>query len=647
MIKLYNILLISICCLLASTNIYSQDAGIFGKESFAIHPKGGLLYNYYTSNYSSFQGTVDCGLFTFGKGYGWNGSLVIEKDFSGDFQLGLGVGYFVRNGASTLDNTYQARDQNTGRTTLVTLQNKMDAKLSYLEISPEIRFILMDKFINGPIRFMSGFRVGIPIQKEFDQTESIVSPANATFVNSGGERTTVREMAKGTINSTTTQFGLSAGLENMLKIGNHNFFTQQLVFDYNFNNIVSDAEWKTFAVRLDLGFRFTIQETPEEIKIPEPEPEPYVEPVIVKEVPKPLPILNFTGEFDEPTTRLETGNEILSTLPLVNSIFFDKNSSEIPPYYLKSSNSEIDMYSGDAVNYHKYILEVVSKIVKENPSSRIMLEGATSGLQNEPKGLELAKARTESVKSALVDLGIPVNKISYRVLAAPRFPSNQQYPEGIEENQRVDIQITDAPLQQYVNMVRFAELNGNFVLNIDYKNYPDGTKAMTSVNDTRIVYDKPGQYKVPFKQRIGIEDKSFNVTAKVNVDGSELVESKSLNLEKINTNVVKLSLKNFEALLRFNYNSSDLTEENQNLLKQLVQKLPDGSTILIIGSADMLGTAESNQLLATERARKTEYFIKNLVGSRVNIETTTNLDKFSDKTPQGRFLNRSIKIRVK
>jgi len=69
---------------------------------------------------------------------------------------------------------------------------------------------------------------------------------------------------------------------------------------------------------------------------------------------------------------------------------------------VRTLQPNLDMYHGDAVAYHKSILPVIAKIIKENPNSRIMLEGATSGNQIEPKGLELSKARIESVKSALI-----------------------------------------------------------------------------------------------------------------------------------------------------------------------------------------------------------------------------------------------------
>jgi outer membrane protein OmpA-like peptidoglycan-associated protein len=525
----------------------------------------------------------------------------------------------------------------------------MDIKLSYIEFMPEFRYILSDNFINGPFRFLTGFRVGIPIQKTFSQTESVVSPDNATFINQGGIRTTVRDMASGTIESTAMQLGISAGLENLLKIGNNNYFTQQLVFDYNFNNIVKDVEWKTFAVRLDLGLRFSFQNSPEPIPVvepePEPEPEPIKEVIVIKEAPKPIPYMDFSTSISE-ASKLETGNELLATRPIVNAVFFKKNSSEIPPHYSRISTVEPDKYKGDFVEYHKFILPVIASIVKENPNSRIMLEGSTSGTQNEPRGLDLSKARTDELKRALVELGVPDNKISFRALSAPRFPSNQQYPEGIEENQRVDIVVTDAPLQKYVNLQNYAEFNGIVELDIKYGNYSPNTNAMVSVNTERLIYDKPGKYSVPIKQRMKLDENTFVVESKLNIEGSELIDTKSVEISEIKKDIVELSLKNFEALLRFNYNSSELTEENQTLLKQLVKILPVGSTITIIGSADMLGTAEYNETLASDRAKKTERFIKNLTDGRIKIQTTTNVDKFSDDTPQGRFLNRSIKIRV-
>jgi outer membrane protein OmpA-like peptidoglycan-associated protein len=108
-----------------------------------------------------------------------------------------------------------------------------------------------------------------------------------------------------------------------------------------------------------------------------------------------------------------------------------------------------------------------------------------------------------------------------------------------------------------------------------------------------------------------------------------------------------LNLSNFEAILRFDYNSSQLSEENKELIKQLAAKLPEGATIQILGSTDELGTQQRNSILAKERAENTRNLILSVAKDKFKIEIGTNPDKFREESPQGRFLNRSIRIKVK
>jgi len=107
-----------------------------------------------------------------------------------------------------------------------------------------------------------------------------------------------------------------------------------------------------------------------------------------------------------------------------------------------------------------------------------------------------------------------------------------------------------------------------------------------------------------------------------------------------------LNLNNFLAILRFDYNSSMLSDENKELLRQMLEKLPEGVTIQILGSADELGTAQRNAILARERAENTMNYIKSISKKKINIEIGTSNEKFPEDTPQGRFLNRSIRIKI-
>jgi outer membrane protein OmpA-like peptidoglycan-associated protein len=110
---------------------------------------------------------------------------------------------------------------------------------------------------------------------------------------------------------------------------------------------------------------------------------------------------------------------------------------------------------------------------------------------------------------------------------------------------------------------------------------------------------------------------------------------------------VDLNLDNFLAILRFDYNSSQISDENKELLKQLSTRLPNGATIQILGSTDELGTPQRNAILAKERAENTRNYIQSISKDKFIIEIGTNYEKFPEATPQGRFLNRSIRIKVK
>jgi len=363
---------------------------------------------------------------------------------------------------------------------------------------------------------------------------------------------------------------------------------------------------------------------------------------VAPKIPK-LELLNkqFNG-------KLYIGNELLATVPLVNAVFFARGSDIIPPEYTNEPTSSEQLFHGNAVELHKNVLARIAQIVKLNPNAQITLEGATSGAANEPEGLALAKRRAENVKARLVDLGVPEKIIKTSAVVTPRFPSNQDFPEGIDENQRVDIFVSRAPLQEYVDLQKYTELEGKISLLINAENFePNSLFEITNnfTNET-IKFKNSGLVEIPIKKRIdNIEDKVLNYQIKVG--DKTYIFTDTLAISKLSKEIVELNLNNFEAILRFDYNSSQLSDDNKGLLRQLSEKLPANSTILILGSADALGTAERNIKLSRERASNTEEFIRSIVGNKFKIETGISNQKFDETTPQGRFLNRSIRIRVK
>lgn len=628
---------------LSTLNLSGQ--GLFEKETFAFHPKIGMAYNIHSADFRNFEGSADCGLFKSGSGMGLSGGLFFEKLISQNYFAGIGLGFVNRSAKLSIGTSFPSRDLTNNEIVTVKTDNNLDATLSYLEIQPDIRYILSENFIKGPLRFVGALRFYFPLSSNFDQIEEIQSPAGAVFVSPTGVRSRTRDIASGEITSINSfGYGISFGLENMLKIGDRSFFTQQLMFDVNLKDVASDAKWTTYALRLELGLRYSLQKKEEVIKEATPPPPPPIE--IIAETPAPKPEFNI--KLKPLQIALNSGNELLATVPLVNAVFFPKSQSALPANYSKSDLKNVDLFGGDEVKLHDYVLPRIAAIVKQNPKSSIILESSTSGSANEPEGIELARKRANEVKSAFVALGVDNSKISIVPKVSPQFQSNQDFPEGVEENQRVDIIVKNAPLQEYVDIQKYREIAGNIHVNVEYENYPAGTKAKltSNVGTKEVIVTGRGDYSIPVKVRIdeGVQNQKFEV--KFKIEDEEQVERADLSFEMLPLVMVELNLDNFEAILRFDYNSSVLSDDNKGLLRQLAEKLPQGATIQILGSADALGTEERNIVLSKERASNTEQFIKSVAGSKFTIETGISNNKFNESTPQGRFLNRSIRIKV-
>lgn len=308
-----------------------------------------------------------------------------------------------------------------------------------------------------------------------------------------------------------------------------------------------------------------------------------------------------------------------------------------------------NLFKGDVIEIQSYnILRIVS-ILNKNPNSSIIIEGYTSGPKFEPEGLSLAKKRAESVKKAFINWGIPESRIAISASLRPPIPSNQDFSEGIDENQRADIILKNAPLQEYVAFQRFTQFIGDVFIKVDYENIDLNKPIYVTNNFSDIILDikNKGEFIIPLKKRLEPNENINFLSFTIKYDTLKMMKNKLIDYQKYPKKEIELILNNFEAILRFDYDKSNLPDENKNLLRQLCNILPDGCTIQLIGSTDALGTENRNVKLADERAKNAELFIKSIANNKFKIELMKKINKFPESTPFGRFLNRSIRIKVK
>jgi outer membrane protein OmpA-like peptidoglycan-associated protein len=86
-------------------------------------------------------------------------------------------------------------------------------------------------------------------------------------------------------------------------------------------------------------------------------------------------------------------------------------------------------------------LDVVVKMMKENATMVIQLEGHTDHLGDAKENLKLSKARVESVKDYIVSKNINKSRVKTKAFGGTQPLSRDDTPESHRMNRRVELRI--------------------------------------------------------------------------------------------------------------------------------------------------------------------------------------------------------------
>ncbi len=614
-------------------------------EQLGLRVNAGLSVNTHSGSVSTTAPLIDCGELTSGFGIGPVVSLGLDIPFSQRLGLGFELGLVDRSGSFSRTNTYPMRDPVSGLDVNLTTNLVFAPRVNYIEFAPSIIIPLVGTMQHRRLGVSVAPRIGLPIAKSFEQRETVVSPDNAVFIVDG-VRTQERILSSGQLLSPSTMIvGASASLESFIQLSDRLALVPRVSADMIFTSLVADATWNTFGVRAEVGLRLSAGKTvAPPVEAPPPpviaerpqEPIRYAQPRIA------LSVRRVAGE-------VVTGNELRATPPIVNAVFFDSASAEIPLTYRRSRDGSV--VSTDPVAAHAWVMVRIAKIVADNPNARVILEGATSGAASESEGSALAQRRADAVRRTLIDMGVPASVITTKAATSPRVASNNDYALGREENRRVDIVVQNAPLQQWVSSQEFAVFQSKIDVRTAYAggNPDERAASMTlSVNGRdSVIPSVDGTTTLIVDIPLPNDGSPAPVSISASAGGVITQIDTTVSTDGLQQRRIALRTDRFQAILRFDYNAKDLSDNDKALLRQLVEQIPDGSTIVIEGSADILGSDERNRALSQQRAATTEAFMRSVSTKNLTFVTGMLGDRFSDATPQGRFLNRNIHVRVK
>ncbi len=378
--------------------------------------------------------------------------------------------------------------------------------------------------------------------------------------------------------------------------------------------------------------------------------------------------------FDGDSLRIAARN-IVDEFPMLNYVFFDSNSVELNErYHLFTRPEEANDFDETRIqkplDKYYHILNVIGKRAQKDTTAKLTITGCNMNVGAEKNNLLLSQQRAEAVSRYLQDIwGIAPSRITVRSLNLPEKKSSLTTPEGQAENRRVEITPDHyyilRPIRSEISEWTYTPEIGSFMAEI---NAPDGLQrwefqACDQTGPlTTMTFDTPKSVinwnwitdageKISGSYRIDYFIKIFDREGQVfESDHQQLPiaqKSELASLVEIRQDTV------FEkfSLVLFDFNSSQLSEGNQNLLQRVLERYLEHPTaaIKIYGFCDDIGSDEYNLKLSTARARMT-YDILGKMKIPLNRLSYLGYGEinplFSNATPEGRFLNRTVQVHI-
>ncbi len=396
----------------------------------------------------------------------------------------------------------------------------------------------------------------------------------------------------------------------------------------------------------------------------------------VRETPRPFaPEIALTFETVDPagqmrrvdTVRVEE-LDVIENYPLLPQVFFTRGNSSLDStsQILLDQDQAKDFrtmdLSRDQIDVYRNLLNVIGHRLSRNPSAVITVTGCTDNLDEEKNNRELAQRRAEAVRDYLTAsyrLEQSQVKVQWRLL--PASPANPVTADGQAENRRVEITSNDPSILEPVEFkdkdlivspqsltVKPSVTGGQDIATWDASIRQGANKLVESkgegrptpinwdaANGARPKNNKPVVASVTVRNEIG-QEKTVSDTIDVDYVTVQLMKSREEGGKLIER----------YSLIVFEFNSAQLSAENQRVMDRVKSRIQPESKVRIVGYADRQGNAEYNRNLARKRCVEAQRVL-GLPDGRVTIEPVgSERLLFDNDTPEGRSYSRTVQIEI-
>jgi len=635
-------LAVSLMVLLACTAVKAQTQTTQPTWWFGV--SGAANFNFYDGTTQRLDNSfIVPSAFHKGNGVRPYGSVLVEYRPGRIFGLMLNVGYDGRG--AKLDGVIAACD----------CPATLKTDISYVSVEPSVRL----GFNSSNLYFFAGPRLAFGLENEYAYTQLRQPNSNGNL--SAMHKTILSGQIGAGYDIPVSSATSSTAVSLSPFVSYHPYFGQE-------PRTIESLSIST--VRAGVALKFGKRHKPAKAVISDAAAiaVPVHEVTFAVRAPKAVPVKRQVSE----------------TLPLLNSVFFDEGSTEIPARYVlltkdqasgfkenalqKEQSTSMTGRSAGQLNMYHNVLNVLGDRMRSNPGAVITLSGASA------KGPEDGRALAESVKQYLVlDFGISGSRITTQGRDKPQPPSEQRGgTKDIEllraEDRRVDIESASPELLLEVgggmmkpvqyNATQVDPLDSHVIFSVDsarqmlkswsievtdskggVQHYGPFTSDKESVPGKTILGDSPnGDYKV--------------VLVGVRKDGTIVRKESTVHLVRQDDAVSK----GLRYSIVFDFDKAKTIASYDKFLTDVVSPLiANGATVIIHGHTDITGDDDYNHKLSVNRAQQTQKIIEHALAGlgRTDVKFETfgfgeepAQSPFENGLPEERFYNRTVIIDI-
>lgn len=259
-----RVLLSFLSVFFVSSNLFSQ----LYEPLYSVHLRASIGPTYSFGAAPQFSGVFLCSQYIPNVNSGYDITAGIERGFGeqignlvkrSQFSIAASFGFSKRNYSFDAVNSFPFWDSLTSSVSTLSIQSDYLVQIQSLDAALEVLYRLPAFLPKSQTKVVTGVSAIVPLTTSFQQTESILSPRNATFNDNGNPRRSLIVAEGNSIVPAPVFYRTHIGIVNSVLLSRNVELLQRLEFQLYSNPVQSSTiMWLPSTLQCSLGISYTL-----------------------------------------------------------------------------------------------------------------------------------------------------------------------------------------------------------------------------------------------------------------------------------------------------------------------------------------------------------------------------------------------------